>query len=106
MSNERQVPIFLGEGDEQIQIGTATLEDWKHDWTQLLIILDVFPGELASIGRIVRWPDVVMHSNYLHKKEEQKMPDEITPEQAAERVVELDPPPADLAEKVKKELEG
>lgn len=74
MSEKKKVPIFLGEDDEQIQIGTAQLVpdlEW-HDgqkFTHVLIDLDVFPGERATLARIVKWEEVVKHANSVHPKE-------------------------------------
>lgn len=75
MTEKRKVPIFLGEDDEQIQIGTAKFEDceWHNDpgFMHVLVHLDVFPGEHAVLTRLVDWEEVVKYANVRYPRKEE-----------------------------------
>lgn len=60
---EKKLPIFLGEGDEQIQIGYVSLSEWQPgdpEYTRVFVNLDVFPGEYASLARVVKWEEEIV----------------------------------------------
>lgn len=72
MSDEKKLPIFLGEGDEQIQIGYASLSEWHPgdpEYTRIYINLDVFPGEYATLARVVKWEDILKVSEAMYPKD-------------------------------------
>jgi hypothetical protein len=71
----KKLPIFLGEGEEQIQIGEVLLDSWRNNYTQVIASIDVFPGELLGFSRIVRWEDVLGLVEFKYPKGE-KMADE------------------------------
>lgn len=71
-AEENTIPIFLGEGDEQIQIGKATLEAWrdpKAGYKKIVASIDVFPGERLTFSRIAKWDEVVEYSRARYHKE-------------------------------------
>lgn len=71
MSIKKELPIFVVEGDEQIQIGEVVIEDWGRNpnYTQILIDIDVFPGERATMSRIVKWENIIEISKARYPKE-------------------------------------
>lgn len=67
----KTVPIFLGEGKDQIQIGEALVDEWAREpgYTQIMMDIDVFPGERICAARIVKWDEVLVNSKWRYTKE-------------------------------------
>lgn len=72
-------PVFLGEGDQQIQIGKAVMLPWRQDgYVQVMIDIDVFVGERATLSRIAKWDDLVEYSKaHYPKKRKFKVDDQV-----------------------------
>jgi hypothetical protein len=68
-----KIPVFLGEGDDRIQIGVAEVGPWKTcpDFTCMVIDIDAFPGERATLSRVAKWDEIVEYSKH-HYGQEQK----------------------------------
>lgn len=62
---EKKVPVYLGEGENRIQIGEAVVQPWVHGdgkFTHVTIDLDVFPGERATLSRVANWDEMKAYS--------------------------------------------
>lgn len=75
MSEPKKLPVFLGEGDERIQIGEALVEDWgqnlgAENYKKILMHVDVFPGEIATLSRVASWDEIESISKYKYPKGE------------------------------------
>lgn len=69
MSDERTLPIFIGVGDEQLQIGTMVVSPRGEKTFHLLADIAVFAGERLSFSRVVDWEETVRFSHYLYRRD-------------------------------------
>lgn len=103
MSEPKELPIFLGEGDEQIQIGNATVECAKLpisdiDYYKIMGEIDAFPGARLTFSRIVNWEEVIVYAKSLYpKKENVNEPNPPTEEE--KKLAEA--PPKEVVDRIK-----
>jgi hypothetical protein len=68
----RDIPIFLGEGADQIQIGVASIGQWnsKSDIHKKIVgQIDVLPGAVLTFSRVCEWQEVINYSKTRYPKE-------------------------------------
>lgn len=72
MSDEKILPVFLGVGEEQLQIGDVLIQEWKSDSPGFFMLvgnLPVLPGERLTFSKIVQWEEFVSVSKMLFGEE-------------------------------------
>lgn len=100
MSESKELPIFLGEGDEQIQIGNATIEHWHNseNYYKIMGEIDAFPGARLTFSRIVNWEEVIVYTKSLYPKKE-NVGEPNPPTEEEKKLAEA--PPKEVVDRIK-----
>lgn len=97
-----EFPMYMLMGDVLVPIGLAAAFPTTAEHVNISGELDTFPGERLTFSRIVHWEEFLEYTK--HRYPEGFIVVNNDPMDAAEKIVEQDPPPADLVDKVKEAL--
>lgn len=98
-----EFPLYMLVGDVLVPIGTAEAAPTIPDYIKISGELDVFPGARLTFSKIVNWEEFLTYARALYPEGFITVTNN-DPVEAAEKIVKKDPPPADLADKVKEAL--